>query len=134
MKSSLIGNLPWNLTPGSVIPTPPIQKKVLYRAAISRFALDLRSQWSTGAVCSCLRHLRPFVLYHSKEYLRKGGGYNAARGLISWDIAFQALSFSILSWYVFFKVPFKIQFILSEWLLNYWWNIHIVLIKIKRIK
>ena len=41
---------------------PPLIQKVLYRAASSSFALDLRSQWSPGVVCS----LRPFLLYQSK--------------------------------------------------------------------
>ena len=46
-------------------------KKRPYRPGISSFALNLRSQWwSPGAVC-----------------LWRGGGYNAARGLISRDIA-----------------------------------------------
>ena len=48
-------------------------KKNLYRVAISSFALDLRSQWTSGAVCSCLRHLRPFILYQSKKYIWGGG-------------------------------------------------------------
>ena len=59
---------------------------MLYRAATSSFALDLRSQWSPGAVCSFLRHLRPFLLYQSRKFIW-GGGYNAARSLISRDIA-----------------------------------------------
>ena len=45
---------------------------MLYRAAISSFAIDLRSQWSPGAVYSCLRQLRPFLLHQSKIY--EGGG------------------------------------------------------------
>ena len=54
-------------------PLPPY-KKVLYRAAISIFALALRSQLSPGAVCSCVP---PFYCI----------SLNAARGLISRDIA-----------------------------------------------
>ena len=57
---SYFGNLPWNKIPGSVIPPPPY-KKVLCRAAISSFTLDLRSQWLPGAVWSCLWYLRPFL-------------------------------------------------------------------------
>ena len=83
-----LSNLPWNYTPGSVIPHPPY-KKMLYRAGISSYALDLCSQWSPGALCSCLRHLRPFLLYQSKI----GRGYNVARGLISRDIACFFLNF-----------------------------------------
>ena len=48
--------------------------------------IRLRSQWSPGAVCSCIRHLRPFSLYQSLKD-KWGWGYNAARGLISRDIA-----------------------------------------------
>ena len=33
------------------------------------FALDLHSQWSPGAVCSCLRNLHAFILYESKKYI-----------------------------------------------------------------
>ena len=51
--------------PAAIYPLPYI--KVLNRAAVSSFALDLHSQWSQGAVCSYLRHLRPFLLYQSKE-------------------------------------------------------------------
>ena len=40
---------------------------VLYRAAILSFTLDLRFQGSPGAVCSCLWHLRPFLLYQFKS-------------------------------------------------------------------
>ena len=52
-------------------------KKVLYRAVISSFDLDLRSQWTPGLVCSCLRHLRPFLIYQSKK--NKGGGIKLPR-------------------------------------------------------
>ena len=38
-------------------------KNAHYRAANSSFTLDFRSKWSPGAVCSCLRHLHPFLLY-----------------------------------------------------------------------
>ena len=44
-----------------------------------------RSQWSPEAVCSCLRYIRPFLLHQSKKIC--GGGYKAASGLISRDIA-----------------------------------------------
>ena len=63
-------------------PPRPIQK-VLYR-----------SQWSPEAVFSCLRHLRLFLLYQSNKYFFLGGGYNAARGLISRDIAQYTLFYS----------------------------------------
>ena len=46
--------------------------------------IGLRSQWSPGEVCSCLRYLRHFLLCQSKNM---GGGYNADRVLISRDIA-----------------------------------------------
>ena len=55
----------------ALYPLPSIQKMV-YSAAISSFALDLRSQWSPGAVCSCLWHLRPFLLYQFKNYMWGG--------------------------------------------------------------
>ena len=62
--------------PAALYPPPPhIQKKSF---------IVLRSQWSPGVVC-CLRHLHPFLLYQSKKIL--WGGYNIAKGLISWDIA-----------------------------------------------
>ena len=54
----------------ALYPPPPPNKNVLYRAPLSVLA---------GAVCSCLRNLQ------SKKYI--WGGYNAARGLISRDIA-----------------------------------------------
>ena len=57
----------------ALYPPPPI-----HRAVISSFALNLRYKWSPGEVCSSLRHLRPFLLYQSK---------NAASGLISREIA-----------------------------------------------
>ena len=66
------------------IPTPLPYKKVLYRASILRFALDLCSKWSAGAEYSCVRHLHPFLLISLKN---KWGGYNDAMGLISRDIA-----------------------------------------------
>ena len=44
---------------------------MLFRAAISIFALDLRSQWSQGAVCPCLQHLRPFYCISLKKYFEK---------------------------------------------------------------
>ena len=37
-------------------------------------ALQGCSQWSPGAVCSCLRHLHSFLLYQSKKYIYEGGG------------------------------------------------------------
>ena len=43
---------------------------MLFSAAISSFALDLLSQWSPGAVCSCLRHLHPFYCISLKKYMR----------------------------------------------------------------
>ena len=44
---------------------------------------------SPGAVCSYLRHLRPFLLYQFKTYIWPGGrGYNAARGLIFLHLQF----------------------------------------------
>ena len=65
--------------------TPPLPiQKVHYRAAIS---------WcSPRAVCSCIRHLRPFILNQSKKIW---GGYNAARGLISRNIAIYSISMYI---------------------------------------
>ena len=50
----------------------PPYKKVLYRY-----------QWSPGAVCSCLRHMRPFIVYQSEKEIFLGGAFNAARCLIS---------------------------------------------------
>ena len=75
-----------NIRPLAALSPPlPIKKNVLQRAAISSFAPNLRSQCSPGAVYSCLRHLRPFLLYQPKK--KYGGeGYNAARDLISRDI------------------------------------------------
>ena len=55
---------------------------MFFSAAISSFALDLRSQWSPGAVCSCLRHLRPFYCISLKKYMR--GEYD--RGIsVGWS-------------------------------------------------
>ena len=62
--------MPLESTPLAVLYPPPLYLiNVLYRA-----------------VCSYLRHLRSFLMYQSKKYIL-GGGYNAARGLISRDIA-----------------------------------------------
>ena len=36
------------IRPLAVLSPPPIQKKVLYRAAISSFTLNFRSQWLLG--------------------------------------------------------------------------------------
>ena len=68
-RAKSFGNLPWNYTPGSVI--PPHTKKSAFRAAISVVA---------GGICAS------FYCISLKE-IWWGGGYKAARGLISRDIA-----------------------------------------------
>ena len=75
------GNIPLNQTHSMFIPPPPHKK-----CALQDCRFDLCSQCSPRAVCSCLRHLHPFLLYQSKIIIQ-GGGYNTARGLISRDIA-----------------------------------------------
>ena len=73
MSSWYIGNdnVPWNETPSSIIPLPPPYKKCDLKGC----NLKLRSWYplSVGAVCSCLQHMRPYLLYH---YIKKnlGGG------------------------------------------------------------
>ena len=74
-----VGNVPWNYTPSSIIPPPLQTKYVLYKAAILSFALDLRSQWSPWAVCSCLRYLRSLQLYLIKNIY--GGGLITLLGI-----------------------------------------------------
>ena len=60
------------IRPLAVLYPPPNEKYMLYTA-----------------VCSCLRQLRPFLLYQSKDIfmVRGGGGCNVARSLISCKIA-----------------------------------------------
>ena len=62
---------------------------MLFRAAISSFALHLLSQWSPGAVCSCLRHLHPLYCISLKKYMR--GEYDIGISVVVWH----------LFWYIF---------------------------------
>ena len=65
---------------------PPLQ--IMCFIELQSRALLSISAVSAGAVCSCLRHLCPFLLYQLKKvYGLRPGGQNAARGLISRDIA-----------------------------------------------
>ena len=84
---------------------PPSNKKCTLQGC----NLELRSQCSPGAVCSYLRHLRPFLLYQSKKYI--WGRANAARGLISRDIAKNMLpAQEILNMYCTMYIPlFKLE-------------------------
>ena len=54
------------------------------------------------AVCSCLRHLHLFLLYYVKK--KKGWGYNAARGLISRDIAENKIIKTIKNLILFIRI------------------------------
>ena len=65
---------------------PPPYKK--FALQVCNLELPSRSPLLVvaGAVCSWPWHLRPFLLYQSKKYIW-GGGYNSARGLISWHLA-----------------------------------------------
>ena len=60
----------------------------LYPHTYKKCFIGLRSRalLSIYALSGRLRDLRPFLLYQSKKNIR-GGGYYAARGLISRDIA-----------------------------------------------
>ena len=59
----------FGIIPRSFIPPTPM-KNMLYMAEITIFALNLRSQWSLGAVCSCL----PFYCINLKRYMWTRGG------------------------------------------------------------
>ena len=78
----------WHLFLLIVIPRGIIlhfdKNNMLFSAAISSFALDLRSQWSPGAVCSCLRHLRPFYCISLKKYMR--GEYDRGLSVVVWHL------------------------------------------------
>ena len=76
------GNLPWNRPLAILYPLPPI-KIILYRAAISSFPLDRRSQWSPGRYAHAYGICAPFYCISLKKVY---GVLNAASGLISMDI------------------------------------------------
>ena len=51
------------ITPLTVLYQPLYKKKVLYRASISSFTLDLRSRWSPGAVYSSISIVSVYNIY-----------------------------------------------------------------------
>ena len=57
----------WHLSLQTIIPRAFFSNK-LFLAAISSFALDLRSQWLPGTVYSCQWHSLWFIFYQPKKY------------------------------------------------------------------
>ena len=85
-KGPPIGNIPWNQTPSSFIP-PPHKKMRVIRLRSGPAISALSCRWGGGGSDMLMPPAFTAPFYYISLKNIKGGGYYAARGLVSRDIA-----------------------------------------------